>query len=168
MPDTTTLVTTKTSTGTKVVVGTLIGFMLGLAAYGFGFLPMLQQKTVKAPVYQPTCMDACYNNDKICRTQNKPAICDQNLIVCSQSCQPTPPASGGYGVTTTGSVTSTPGGYGATTTGSVTSTPGAPTPGGYGVTTTGSVTSTPGALPSGGRGATSSGMSATSTSSTIR
>lgn len=84
MPDTTTLVTTKTSTGTKVVIGVLAALALGFAAYGFGFLPMLQQKAA-APA-APSCLDTCYNTDKICRSQDKPDVCDQNLKLCMNGC----------------------------------------------------------------------------------
>ena len=89
-----TIVKTRVSMRTTVILGVTVAFLLGLGAYGFGFLPKPIAEEEGAPSNAPalSCADSCDQNRPNCvlnvtAKQGDPAVCDEQAAVCKNNCQ---------------------------------------------------------------------------------
>jgi len=89
-----TVVRTGVSVRTTVILGVTLAFLLGLGAYGFGFLPKanVEEGSVPSNMQSLSCADACDKQQQDCvlnvtARQGDPAECIKQAAVCKNHCQ---------------------------------------------------------------------------------
>lgn len=80
---------TTTNTKTKTVIATGVLLLAGLGAYGFGFMPLLEQKGEDATSdARLACYDSCSSQRAACEEGAKDKkMCEQPFQECAESCK---------------------------------------------------------------------------------
>lgn len=81
---------TSTSSTTKVVVAAVGFLIVGLAAYGFGFLPLVKKTGDVSGDSLRLCQDRC--SDMYCHETDKGKVCEEKYGQCLVDCEDTPTA----------------------------------------------------------------------------